>query len=152
MISEGKYGGRRRGFSFNIKYNECRDNHKIDTKSSWKTYCYEQASQEGELHEVHGLKSRGRVKYLPNRANPSALNTLVRRGDHVILSTSLRLANLISQSFSKTGQYYLILCRIFSCLALSFPNFQLYCKAFLKIRQKQRVLQKRHINETTTFN
>ncbi|KAK4313265.1 hypothetical protein Pmani_003155 [Petrolisthes manimaculis] len=65
------------------------------------------ASQEGELHEVHKLEAKGRVKYMPYSAYPTALNTLVRGGDHVILTTSLSLANLVSQSFSKTGQCFI---------------------------------------------
>ncbi|KAK3892895.1 hypothetical protein Pcinc_003261 [Petrolisthes cinctipes] len=61
-------------------------------------------SQEGDLHDLHGLQETGRVKFMPPSFLPKALQTLVVRGDHVIISTTLRMANLISQTFSETGE------------------------------------------------
>ncbi|XP_071526298.1 glutamate receptor U1-like [Panulirus ornatus] len=58
-------------------------------------------SKSGELRELGELRQVGRLRYQVATTFPEALDTLVRRGDHVLVSTSLFADLLISHLSSR---------------------------------------------------
>lgn len=57
----------------------------------------------GELRELHELQFVGRVRYQHASTFPLALDTLVRRKRHVIISTSLSAELFMADIFTRTG-------------------------------------------------
>ncbi|KAG7162325.1 putative olfactory ionotropic receptor IR7-like 2 [Homarus americanus] len=62
------------------------------------------SSNSGIFHEVGDLEDKGRVILKSHKELPSVLDTLVRRGDHIILDVDVSIFNLMSQDFSRTGR------------------------------------------------
>nr|XP_053651462.1 probable glutamate receptor [Cherax quadricarinatus] len=58
----------------------------------------------GDLKELNDLKYIGRVDYQPASNFPQALDNLVRRHTHVIISTSLSSDLFIADLYAKTGK------------------------------------------------
>ncbi|XP_069190086.1 glutamate receptor isoform X2 [Procambarus clarkii] len=58
----------------------------------------------GELKELNDLKYVGRVRYEHAKMFPWALDTLVRRHTHVVISTSLSSDLFIADLFARTGR------------------------------------------------
>ena len=57
----------------------------------------------GELRELHELQFVGRVKYQHAATFPTALDTVVRRQHHAIISTSLSADLFMADLFILTG-------------------------------------------------
>lgn len=64
---------------------------------------YLQKMKSGELRELHELQYVGRVLYQHASTFPRALDTLVRRQRHVIISTSLSAELFMADIFTQTG-------------------------------------------------
>ncbi|XP_042243361.1 uncharacterized protein LOC121880270 isoform X1 [Homarus americanus] len=61
-------------------------------------------SKSGEFRELHNLREEGRVRFQHATTYPHALDTLVRRGDHVLITTSVQADLLISHLYLNTGR------------------------------------------------
>ncbi|XP_066942982.1 glutamate receptor ionotropic, delta-1-like [Macrobrachium rosenbergii] len=61
-------------------------------------------AESGELAELNKLNDVGLFKYTAAEAFPDRLDTLVRRGDHVLFVTSLESDLLLASDFAKTGR------------------------------------------------
>ncbi|XP_068231750.1 glutamate receptor ionotropic, kainate glr-3-like [Palaemon carinicauda] len=61
-------------------------------------------AESGELAELNRLHDYGLYKYSSALEFPKKLDTLVRRGDHVLLITSLESSLLMAKDFAKTGR------------------------------------------------
>ncbi|XP_066986771.1 probable glutamate receptor [Macrobrachium rosenbergii] len=58
----------------------------------------------GVFREVALMWDKGRMKYLEDAEFPHALDTLVRQGDHVLLTTDVTAEMYMADLFTRTGQ------------------------------------------------
>ncbi|XP_071526269.1 uncharacterized protein [Panulirus ornatus] len=60
--------------------------------------------ESGDLKALGDLMHKGRMKYVYTPAHARVVNTLVHRGDHVLLTVGLAVDRYIGDFFSKTGK------------------------------------------------
>lgn len=60
--------------------------------------------ESGDLRALGDLRDVGRMKYLYTASHFKAVNTLVHRGDHVLITTRLALDRYIADFYAKTGK------------------------------------------------
>nr|XP_053636401.1 LOW QUALITY PROTEIN: probable glutamate receptor [Cherax quadricarinatus] len=65
---------------------------------------YLKAAKSGIYREIADSEKTGRLIYLPHPQFPEAIDTLVRRGDHVIIDVHGDVRSTIAQDFTKTGK------------------------------------------------
>ncbi|XP_069190854.1 probable glutamate receptor [Procambarus clarkii] len=63
-----------------------------------------QSQESGIYHKMAEAQKDGRLVWRPQQEFPEALNTLVRRGDHVLLDAGNSLISYFAQDFTKTGK------------------------------------------------
>nr|XP_053636400.1 glutamate receptor-like [Cherax quadricarinatus] len=61
-------------------------------------------AKSGIYREIADAEKIGRLIYLPHRQYPETIDTLVRRGDHVITGDHNGFKSTIAQDFTKTGK------------------------------------------------
>ncbi|XP_071535589.1 uncharacterized protein [Panulirus ornatus] len=65
---------------------------------------YLRTVKSGVFREVADLESEGRVTFRTQAQFQESIDTLVRRGDHILVEPGITLRNLIIQDFSRTGR------------------------------------------------
>lgn len=65
--------------------------------------CHQQTAETRDMKALDNLRTVGRVRYQNSRTFAKALETLVRNGDHTLLSPALSLDRFAANYFTKTG-------------------------------------------------
>ncbi|XP_071523914.1 LOW QUALITY PROTEIN: glutamate receptor ionotropic, delta-2-like [Panulirus ornatus] len=65
---------------------------------------YLRSVKSGIFREIADLEAEGRVKFQPQSQFRESVNTLLRRGDHVLAEPAATVRNLVIQDFSRTGR------------------------------------------------
>ncbi|XP_069943809.1 probable glutamate receptor [Cherax quadricarinatus] len=65
---------------------------------------YFHSVKSGIFHEVAEAETKGRLKYKLLHEFPHAINTLVKRGDHVLMDLEIVITMFIGQYFTQTGR------------------------------------------------
>lgn len=87
--------------------------------------------ESGIYRDVADLENVGRILYRKQPEFPEAINTLVRRGDHVLMEVDMALKVYMARDFTRTG----------TCIGIHAQSLPMFKKRKLK-RSHVHIVQK----------